>query len=161
MPLDPADREALSRVLSIQPAWTGIVQAAEATNIRDKMLLHSGPPLKTTPVTPILNSAAVACVFEGWAQSLAEADELLASGEVAFAAAQDFNVATPLAAVVSPIMNLIEMTDLKIQCVRRLHRLMVAAILKFMSRDLASNPSTRLTIYGFLMRKLQRPSARW
>ena len=113
MPLGPADREALSRVLSIQPAWTGIVQAAEVTNIRDKMLLHSGPPFKTTPVTPILNSAAVACVFEGWAQSLAEADELLASGEVAFAAAQGFNVATPLAAVVSPSMNLNEMTDLK------------------------------------------------
>ena len=102
MPLGPADREALSRVLSIQPAWTGIVQAAEVTNIRDKMLLHSGPPFKTTPVTPILNSAAVACVFEGWAQSLAEADELLASAKSRLRRSR-FQLCDAARRVVSPV----------------------------------------------------------
>ena len=124
------------------------------------MLLHSGPPFNTTPVTPILYSAAVACVFKGWAQSLAEADELLASGEVAFAAAQGFNFATPLAAVVSPSMNLNEMTDLK------------SDAKSFAPLNGGGDPEIHVARFGFkseyvlnhkgfLIRKLQRPSARW
>ena len=62
-------------------------------------------------ITTTLNSAAVACVFEGWAENFSEADKLIQSGKITFLPAQDYGVATPLAAVVSPSMQLIAMVD--------------------------------------------------
>lgn len=107
-----ADKQALERLLAVQPAWTGIKTAQEAVGLEPYTLLHSGPPAETAHVTPTLNSAAVACVFEGWASTLDEADKLVASGKVRFEPAQDRNVATPLAAVVSSSMQVIELSDL-------------------------------------------------
>jgi len=109
--MTPSDAEALARLLKARPAWTGMMSAADAIGLEAHTLLHSGPPSEGPPVVPTLNSAAVACVFEGWAQNLDEADALIASGEIRFAPAQDRNVATPLAAVVSPSMQLLVMTD--------------------------------------------------
>ena len=103
---------ALERFFRARPAWTGIASARDAVGLEDRVLLHSGPPYAGTPIIPTLNSAAVACVFEGWAADLDEADALIASGEVRFEAAQDRNVATPLAAVVSPSMQVLVMEDL-------------------------------------------------
>ncbi len=111
MPVAPADSQALEQLLSAHPAWTGVLTAAEAVGLERHVLLHSGPPAERAHVVPTLNSAAVACVFEGWARDLDEADELIASGDVRFEPAQDRNVATPLAAVVSPSMRVVELSD--------------------------------------------------
>ena len=108
--MDP-DREALSRLFAAEPAWSGVKTAAEAVGLEDRTLLHSGPPAETGHVVPTLNSAAVACIFEGWVDTLDEADALIASGGVHFEPAQDRNVATPLAAVVSRSMRLVELSD--------------------------------------------------
>ena len=153
MPLDPADRKALSRVLSIQPAWTDIFQTAEATHIRGKILLHSGPPFKTLPVMPISNSAGVACAFERWTQSLVKADEMLASGNVAFAAAKDFKVATPLAAVISPSMILDEMTDLRDQTHKAFAPVKVCGRAEIYVTWFGFKSENALTICSFLTRK--------
>ena len=85
--------------------------AAEAVGLESYTLLHSGPPAETGHVTPTLNSAAVACVFEGWADDLDAAEVLVASGSIRFEPAQDRNVATPLAAVVSASMQVVELSD--------------------------------------------------
>ena len=87
--------------------------AADALQLESHTLLHCGPPADPPHalVVPILNSAAVACVFEGWATDLDEAAALVRSGSIRFLPAQDHLVATPMAAVVSPSMRLIEMTD--------------------------------------------------
>ena len=108
------DRQAVEALTAVEPAWTGMRTAADALGLETCTLLHCGPP--ATPahalVPPILNSAAVACVFEGWADDLDEAIALVRSGSIRFLPAQDNRVATPMAAVVSPSMRLIEMTDL-------------------------------------------------
>lgn len=106
-----ADAQALEKLFAARPAWTGVKTAADAIGLERHTLLHSGAPAGPVPVTPTLNSAAVACVFEGWAADLDEADALIASGAVRFAPAQDRMVATPLAAVVSPSMQLVELSD--------------------------------------------------
>ena len=109
-----ADTLAFEKFLAVRPAWTAMRSAREAIDLEDRALLHCGPPVAaaTDLVQPTLNSAAVACVFEGWARTLPEALELLRSGEIAFSPAQDRRVSTPMAAVVSPSMALIEMTDM-------------------------------------------------
>ena len=108
------DSEAIERLSAVAPAWTGVKTAGEAIGLTDRVLLHSGPPADPpqAQVTPTLNSAAVACVFEGWASDLDEADALVASGAIRFEPAQDHNVATPLAAVVSSSMQVVELSDL-------------------------------------------------
>jgi Protein of unknown function (DUF1116) len=113
MPTRPEDVAAADRLMAVAPEWTGISTAAQAVGLESHHLLHSGPPAAPShaQVTPTLNSAAVACVYEGWASDLDEADALIASGGVMFEPAQDRNVATPLAAVVSPSMRLLEMSD--------------------------------------------------
>ena len=107
-----ADAQALERLFEACPAWTGITSAKDAVGLEGRPLLHSGPPAEAGHVIPTLNSAAVACVFEGWAANLEEADQLVASGGVTLAPAQEMNVATPLAAVVSPSMQVLVMEDL-------------------------------------------------
>ena len=113
--LTEADRQAVDALTAVEPAWTGMRTAADALGLETRTLLHCGPP--ATPahalVPPILNSAAVACVFEGWADDLDEAIALVRSGSIRFLPAQDHRTATPMAAVVSPSMRLIEMSNLE------------------------------------------------
>ena len=112
--MNAADILAMKKLLGVAPAWNDVRIAADAIGLSGKTLLHCGPPADPPNdlVVPALNSAAVACVFEGWAKTLDEATELIASGEVAFLAAQDRKVVTPMAAVVSPSMKLLEFVDL-------------------------------------------------
>ncbi len=112
--LTEADLRAAEALTTVQPAWTGLSTAEDALQLRPHTLLHCGPPVEPSHalVQPILNSAAVACVFEGWAADLDEALLLVRSGSIRFLPAQDHLVATPMAAVVSPSMRMIEMTDL-------------------------------------------------
>ncbi len=113
MALRAEDRPAVERLLAVAPAWSGVRSAAEAVGLQGRTLLHCGPPAEphNALVIPTLNSAAVACVFEGWADDLAQATAMIAAGEIMFAPAQDRGVATPMAAVVSPSMQMLELVD--------------------------------------------------
>lgn len=113
--LTEADRQAIDALTAVEPAWTGMRTAADALGLKTGTLLHCGPPAAPAHalVPPILNSAAVACVFEGWADDLDEASTLVCSGSIRFLPAQDHRAATPMAAVVSPSMRMIEMSDLE------------------------------------------------
>ncbi|MEE8334286.1 MAG: DUF1116 domain-containing protein [Alphaproteobacteria bacterium] len=110
----PADRHALEKLLAVRPAWAGVPLAADAVGLEGATLLHCGPPADPPHdlVRPTVHSAAVACVFEGWASNFDEADALIASGDVRFEPEQNRNVATPMAAVVSPSMRLLKFVDL-------------------------------------------------
>jgi len=114
MILVEADRQSVEALVAVEPAWTGIRTAADALGLQGRTLLHCGPPASPSHalVKPILNSAAVACVFEGWAHDLDEALALVRSGSIRFEPAQDRRLATPMAAVVSPSMQLIEIVDI-------------------------------------------------
>lgn len=114
MEVAPEDSTAVERLLAVAPAWNGIPTAAEAVGLRSHHLLHCGPPARPSHalVKPTLNSAAVACVYEGWAEDFDAADRLIAAGGINFEPAQDHRVATPMAAVVSPSMRILEFVDL-------------------------------------------------
>ena len=114
LPMTMPDATALAALLNVRPAWDAMVKASAAVPFARRTLLHCGPPASPAHalVQPTRNSAAVACVFEGWASSLSQAHRLVDGGDIDFLPAQDFNVATPMAAVVSPSMQLIRMIDL-------------------------------------------------
>ncbi|HCK75950.1 MAG TPA: DUF1116 domain-containing protein [Gammaproteobacteria bacterium] len=104
----PADEEALSRILRVKPIWSGMQAAADAVNLAEDTLLHAGPAFKDPAdiVKPILNSACVAAVFNGLAPNFDEAKTGIHSGKISLKSAQDHDVVTPLAAVVSSKMLL-------------------------------------------------------
>ena len=99
----PKDLLAFDRISVAQPFWRGFETAKNQIGIDDNVFLHAGPAFKTINeiCQPIVNSAAVGAVFEGLAKNLDDAINMVRSGEIILKPAQDFNVVTPLAAVVT------------------------------------------------------------
>lgn len=104
---------AVQRLVVVRPIWCAVVQAAEAVGLQPYCLLHAGPPFadSTQPSAPILASAALCCIHEGWADDLASARSLILQGRVTLQPAQERDVVTPLAAVISPSTSLVEVSD--------------------------------------------------
>lgn len=114
--IDLADSDlqpALEKLYAVRPVWQRVVSAAEAIDLTSRTLLHAGPPFRPgqQPSAPIRSSAVLCCLHEGWADSESAALDLITSGEVRLESAQDFNVVTPLAAVISPCTTLVEVVD--------------------------------------------------
>jgi hypothetical protein len=79
----------------------------------ENVLLHAGPAFaRVEDITlPILNSACVAAVYEGLARDFDQAEAMIRAGEILLKPAQDHDVVTPLAAVVSASMPLHSVYD--------------------------------------------------
>lgn len=103
-----ADRVAITRLLQVQPEWQGMAIAATSVRLEPFTLLHAGPPIAETKAIckPLYHSATLAALYEGWAQTYEEAGQLIRSGQIKLLPAQDKQVVVPLAAVVSPSMQL-------------------------------------------------------
>ncbi|WP_250469808.1 DUF1116 domain-containing protein [Caballeronia sp. GAFFF2] len=104
---------ALRRVHAVRPQWSGVMAARSAVALPEFALLHAGPPFDDArkPSAPVLSSAVLCCIHEGWARDEARAEELIARGEVRLECAQSYDVVTPLAAVISPRTMLVEVSD--------------------------------------------------
>ncbi len=108
-----ADRGALQRMLQVQPTLPAISNAGTTLQLAEKELLHAGPPIldKSTMAQPILNSAIAAVLFEGWANDIESARQLVLSDAVRLTPAQDKNTAIPLADVLSASMSVLHVQD--------------------------------------------------
>lgn len=143
-----ANARAAARLLACQPAWSAVRNARDALGLPDRTLLHAGPPLSDPcrPPAPLLSSAVLACLHEGWANDMPTAEWLVRTGNVRLRPAQDFGAVTPLAAVLSPSTALVEISDMAtadIQGRRRAWSLLSSGAgpqLRFGSRDEAILP---------------------
>ena len=107
------DSDAIRAILAVRPCWHGQRLASDAASLPSATLLHAGPAFSSPAdiSKPIFNSACVAAVFEGLAPDLESAAVRIAKAEITLKPAQDYNVVTPLAAVVSSRMWLHEIVD--------------------------------------------------
>lgn len=107
------DRLALKRFFACRPSWTRMARAGDVVNLPDRTVLHAGPPIAdpATACIPIVNSAAAASVFEGWADSLDEARKMVRNGTITLKPAQDHNCVVPLASALSASMAVHVVTD--------------------------------------------------
>jgi uncharacterized protein DUF1116 len=98
---------------AVRPQWTTVRDARSALGLEGRVLLHAGPPLAdpTRPPPPMLNSAVLSCLHEGWTRDPVEAERLVASGAVRLEPSYTRSVATPLAAMVSPKTTLAVVGD--------------------------------------------------
>ncbi len=108
MKLHSRDRLAFDKAMVVQPVWNRFNTAAEALKLPQNVLLHAGPSFNDPKqiTRPILNSACVAAVFEGIAKDFDQAEAMISACEIILKPAQDHDVVTPLAAVVSASMPL-------------------------------------------------------
>jgi hypothetical protein len=108
-----ATQQALARLYAVRPHWRAVARARDAVGLPDFTLLHAGPPYTDpcNPAPPVLSSAVLCCLYEKWATTEAQAEQLIATGQVKLLSAQSFGVVTPLAAVVSPSSTLVEVVD--------------------------------------------------
>ena len=105
-PLADADRLAIDRIFAVAPELFALERAADRLHLGRHELLHAGPPLRDpcAPCTPVLHSAMVAILLEGWADTADQARDMVRSGAISLRPAQDFACVVPLADVLSPSM---------------------------------------------------------
>jgi hypothetical protein len=107
--LDPrrnaANRVAVERVLAAGSQLVDVRPAREVIGLQDRTLLHSGPPLTwETASGPMRGALIGACLFEGWATDVEEAERILAAGEIALDPCHHHRTVGPMAGVTSPSM---------------------------------------------------------
>ena len=107
------DRLAFDLAMVVEPVWNRLEMAKNCINLDSNVILHAGPKFVSPDkiCQPILNSACVAAVFEEIATQFGQAESMIRAGEIKLLPAQDYNVVTPLAAVVSASMILHSVYD--------------------------------------------------
>jgi hypothetical protein len=96
--IEQANQEAVRRMLAADPLLVDVIPAAEAIPaLREKMILHAGPPIGWERMCgPMRGAIAGIAVFEGWACDLDEAAEMAASGAFAFHPNHHFDAVGPM-----------------------------------------------------------------
>jgi uncharacterized protein DUF1116 len=107
--LDPrraaANRTAVERLMSAGSQLVDVRPAREVLDLPDRTLLHAGPPIEWADASGPLRGALIgACLFEGWAGSVEEAERLLAGGGIALDPCHHHRTVGPMAGVTSPSM---------------------------------------------------------
>jgi hypothetical protein len=101
-----ANDEAVARIEATQPRAVTVAPARDVLPILSgRVLLHSGTAIDRERICdPQRRALRAACVFEGWARSLGEAEALLAAGEVDLAPGNEHGHVGPMTGVCSPSM---------------------------------------------------------
>src|SRR2546430_8415142 len=83
--IEAANAESVGRITSADPVLIDIAPAGEVIpGLAGRMILHSGPPVVWSRMCGAQRGACIGMVlFEGWAGSPAEAEQLLSSGAIA------------------------------------------------------------------------------
>jgi len=104
--IDEANQEAAERIVSAQPVLIDVKSALETIpRMTKKTILHAGPPIQWGRMCgPMKGAVMGALIYEGLAENLEEARELVASGSIKFSPSHHHNAVGPMAGVVSASM---------------------------------------------------------
>ncbi len=108
-----ANAEALRRINAASPVLVGIRPAKNAIpDLRGRVLLHAGPPLPIHRLCGPMRGAMIgALLYEGWAQTPADAEALLDQGGIKLQTNHDAHAVGPMAGIISPSMPLFEVKE--------------------------------------------------
>jgi hypothetical protein len=100
-----ANATAIERLLAAQPMLIDVQPARAALGLRDRQILHSGPPITWERMCgPVEGAIVGAILFEGWATSPDGAAALAESGAIDFSPCHHHGAVGPMAGVISPSM---------------------------------------------------------
>lgn len=96
--VERANEEALGRMFAADPVLVDVLPAGEAiAGLGERVVLHAGPPVDWQRMCgPMRGAVAGIAVFEGWAETLAEAEALAAGGGLALRPNHDFDAVGPM-----------------------------------------------------------------
>src|ERR1700752_2969251 len=97
--INAANEEALRRIVAGDPVpGDGAAAAKVIPGMRDRLILHSGPPIDWRRMCGAQRGAAIGmCLFEGWAKDPQDAERMLAAGEIAFEPNHHHDAVGPMA----------------------------------------------------------------
>ncbi len=104
--IDAVNAEAVARIRSGRPLLVGMGVARDVIpGLGERMILHAGPPITWERMCgPTRGAVMGAAVYEGWAESYAQAAEMAAAGEFIFAPCHHHHAVGPMAGILSPSM---------------------------------------------------------
>ena len=114
--IELANAEALRRILSAEPVLADVRTARELIPALDagRLILHAGPPIEWARMCgPMRGAVCGAIVFEGWAEDLAAAEKLAASGKVQFAPNHHHGAVGPMTGITTRSMPLLVVENRK------------------------------------------------
>ena len=102
--IEVANAEVFRRLDQGVPFLVDVARAADVVpGLADRVLLHSGPAISWERVCdPLRRSMRAAVVAEGWAAQVAEADRLLAGGDIRLEPANEHSTVVPMATSIGP-----------------------------------------------------------
>jgi hypothetical protein len=104
--IEAANAEAARRIIAADPVLVDVAPAAEVIpGMRDRLILHSGPPVGWKQMCGAQKGAAIGmCIFEGWAGNRDDAVRMIESGEIAFEPNHHHSTVGPMAGTITPHM---------------------------------------------------------
>lgn len=104
--IQAANEEAVKRMNAGDPVLVDVAPAREVIpGLRDKMILHSGPPVTWEKMCGAQRGAMIGvALFEDWAKSADEAMQMLARGEITFEPNHHHDAVGPMAGTISVSM---------------------------------------------------------
>ena len=101
--IQAANAEAFNRIVSADPVLVDIRPAGEVVpGLEDRMVLHSGPPVEWRNMSGAQKGAVIAMtIFEGWADDIPSAEELLNSGGIKLEPNHHHDAVGPMAGTIS------------------------------------------------------------
>ena len=101
--IEAANTEAFRRMTAADPVLVDVAPAAEVIpGMRDRLILHAGPPVGWAKMCGAQRGAAIGmCLFEGWAKDPAEAERMLAAGEIALEPNHHHSTVGPMAGTIT------------------------------------------------------------
>lgn len=108
-----ANAEAMAKVHGVHPELLDVAPARDVIDgLAGRTLLHAGPPIAVTDMCgPMFGALIGATLFEKWAETDAEATELLRSGEIRVEPCHHHGAVGPMAGVLSPSMPVFVVGD--------------------------------------------------
>jgi len=101
--ISAANAEAFRRIVAADPILVDVAPAAEVIpGMRDRLILHSGPPVTWDRMCGAQRGAAIGmCLFEGWAADPVGAERALRSGEISLEPNHHHSSVGPMAGTIS------------------------------------------------------------
>ena len=111
--VDKANREAFNRLVSARPKLVRMGKAIDLVpGMKKNMLLHAGPPVTWDRMCgPMKGAVLGAILYEGWAETVEDAEKLAASGNIEFSPCHHHQAVGPMAGIVSPSMPVFEVVN--------------------------------------------------
>jgi hypothetical protein len=105
MEVEKANQETVERMLNSEPVLIGVGKAGKVIpGMTERSIFHAGPQITWERMCPAVQRSAIgAILFEGWAESPAEA-ERLAQSEINFSPNHFHSAVGPMTGIISPSM---------------------------------------------------------